>query len=168
VTVAFADEHGARQLAGPLLGLWALGSMAAGVVSGSFAWRAAPATRVRWGVLALACTMLPLPYVDSLWLLAVLLLLGGVAISPTLIAALAALERAVPSSRLTEGIAILHTAMGIGVAPGAALAGQVVDSYGASDAYYVLVASGFLGAAAAWLSRRQVAPARPPVPSSHG
>jgi predicted MFS family arabinose efflux permease len=54
------------------------------------------------------------------------------------------------------------------VAPGAAIAGQVVDGYGASDAFYVLVVSGFLGAAAAWLSRGQLTPARAPVPSSHG
>lgn len=167
VTVAFAEERGAKHLAGPLIGLWALGSMMAGIVSGSFAWKVPPAVRVRWGVLALAVTLLPLPFVDSLGVLAVLLLLGGVAIAPTLIATLAALERAVPSSRLTEGMSILHTAMGIGVAPGAAIAGQVVDAYGASDAYFVLAAAGFLGVAAAWLSRTPVTAARAPVASTH-
>lgn len=167
VTVAFTEERGAKHLAGPLIGLWAFGSMIAGLISGSFAWKVPPGTRVRWGILALAVTMLPLPFVDSLGLLAVLLLLGGVAIAPTLIATLAALERAVPSSRLTEGMSILHTAMGIGVAPGAAIAGQIVDVYGASDAFFVLATAGFLGAAVAWLSKAPVAAPPAPVASPH-
>jgi MFS family permease len=153
VTVAFAEERDAKHLAGPLLGLWALGSLAAGLVSGAVAWKVPPGTRVRWGVLVLGLTLVPLALVDSLVLLAVLLLLGGMAIAPTLIATLAVLERALRHGRLTEGMAILHTAMGIGVAPGATVAGHVVDGYGASPAYVVPAVAGLLGALAAWLSR---------------
>ena len=152
VTVAFAEEQDAKRLAGPLLGLWALGSLGAGLVSGAVAWRTPPGTRVRWGVLALGLTLVPLVAVDTLPVLAVLLLLGGMAIAPTLIATLAVLERAVPGARLTEGMAVLHTAMGIGFAPGAAIAGHVVDGFGASPAYAVPAAAGLLGAVAAWLA----------------
>jgi predicted MFS family arabinose efflux permease len=110
-------------------------------------------------MLALGLTMVPLAFVGSLWVMAVFLLLGGMAIAPTLIAALAVTERSVPRSRLTEGMAILHTGMGIGIAPGASLAGLMIDAYGASPAYVVPAAAGLLGAAAAWL-------ARTPVPST--
>jgi len=156
VTVAFTEEQGAPALAGPLLGLWALGSLAAGVVTGAVTWRRGPEVRVRWGILALGLALLPLALVDSLPLMGLLLLLGGGAIAPTLIATLSATERAVPRARLTEGMAILHTAMGVGIAPGAAIAGLVVDDYGASPAYLVPAVAGLLGAAGAWLARAPV------------
>lgn len=154
VTVAFTEERGVKALAGPVLGLWALGSLAAGLVSGAIAWRRGPDVRLRWGVLALGVALVPLALVDSVGMLAVLLLLGGMAIAPTLIATMALTERSVPRSRLTEGMAILHMGMGIGIAPGAALAGVVVDARGASAAYVVPAVAGLLGATAAWLARR--------------
>jgi MFS family permease len=164
VTVAFTEERGVPQLAGPLLGLWALGSLAAGLVTGAVDWRRGPEVRVRWGILALGLTLLPLALVDSLVVMAVLLLLGGMAIAPTLIATLTLTERTVPPARLTEGMAVLHTAMGIGIAPGAVVAGFVVDAAGASPAYVVPAAAGLLGAVAAWTTRsRQV---RTAVPSA--
>ena len=168
VTVAFAEEQGAKALSGPLLGVWALGSLAAGVVSGAITWRSGPEVRVRWGVLALGVTLVPLAFVGSLWVMAGFLLLGGMAIAPTLIATMATTERTVPKSRLTEGMAILHTGMGVGIAPGAALAGIVVDAYGASPAYAVPAAAGLLGAAAAWLTRQGATTPRSAEPVGHG
>jgi MFS family permease len=153
VTVAFAEEQGATALAGPLLGLWALGSLLAGLVAGAITWRTGPEARVRWGALALGLALVPLPLVDSLWVMALILFVGGGAIAPTLIGTLAVTERSVPKGRLTEGMAVLHTGMGVGIAPGAALAGLVIDAYGASPAYVVPAVAGLLGAAAAWLAR---------------
>jgi predicted MFS family arabinose efflux permease len=159
ITVAFSEEQGAKAWAGPLLGLWALGSLSAGLVSGAIHWRVPPEVRVGWGVLALGLTLVPLLFVDSMWPMGGLLLLGGMAISPTLIATMAVVEREVPLGRLTEGMAILHTGLGIGVAPGAALARMLIDEYGASPAYVVPIAAGILGAVAAWLSRAPIASA---------
>lgn len=162
VTVAFAEEQGAKSLSGPLLGLWALGSLLAGLVTGAISWRRGPEVRVRWGILLLAVTLVPLTFVGSLAVMGALLLLGGMAIAPTLIATLAVTEQVVPTSRLTEGMAVLHTAMGIGIAPGAALAGVAIDGYGASPAYLVPAAAGLLGAIAAWLARPRAARASLP------
>ncbi|WP_067436429.1 MFS transporter [Nocardioides jensenii] len=156
ITVAFSEELHAKRWAGPLLGLWALGSLLAGLASGAVSWRTPPETRARWGVLALGLTMVPLAFVGSMVVMGGFLLLGGMAIAPTLIATLSATERAVPASRLTEGMAILHTGLGVGVAPGAAFAGLLIDAYGASPAYVVPVAAGVLGAAAAWSARAPV------------
>jgi len=157
-TVAFADEHDAKQLAGPLLALWALGSLVSGVLTGVVHWRSSVATRIRWGILGVGLAMAPLTVVSSLWVLGVLLLLGGFAISPTLIATMELTQRTVPRGRLTEGMAVLHTGLAAGVAPGAALAGLVIDTYGAAPAYAVPAAAGVIGAVVA-LGLRVPAPA---------
>src|SRR3546814_12034228 len=70
-----------------------------------------------------------------MWLMGVLLLLGGMAIAPTLIATMSVVEREVPTGRLNEGLAIVHTGLGIGIAPGAALAGMLIAEHGANPAY---------------------------------
>jgi UDP-GlcNAc:undecaprenyl-phosphate GlcNAc-1-phosphate transferase len=92
------------------------------------------------------------------------LLLAGLAIAPTLIAGLTLTERTVHPSRLTEGMAIMHTGLVAGVAPGAALSGYVVDHSGASAAYLVCIAAGVAAALAAQVlprtePTRQIEPA---------
>ncbi|MDN5896400.1 MAG: MFS transporter [Nocardioides sp.] len=156
ITVAFTQERDLPQWAGPLLGVWAIGSLTAGLVTGLVMWRSRPEVRVQVGVLALGLTQAPLILVDSIWLLGFMLLLGGMAIAPTLIATLAVIEQNVPRGRLTEGMSILHTAMGFGIAPGATLSGLVVDGHGASPAYVVPAAAALLGAVAAWTGRAPV------------
>ena len=145
-TVAFAEEQGARWASGWLLAAWALGSLVAGVATGAIHWRVGPATRLRRGAVAMALTMVPLVLVQSVPLMAVVLFLGGTAIAPTLIATMTMVEQGVPAGRLTEGMAVLHTGLVAGVAPGAGIAGFVVDHSGASAAYLVAVAGGVLGA----------------------
>ena len=152
-TVAFAEEHGQRWVAGWLLAAWSLGSLLAGLVTGAVAWRSSPDVRLRWGSAAMALAMAPLMFVDSVPLMAVVLLVGGFAIAPTMIAAMTMVEQHVPAGRLTEGMAILHTGIVAGVAPGASVAGFVVDHSGASAAYAVALVGGVLGALAAQTAR---------------
>lgn len=153
-TVAFAEEQGKRWVAGWLLAAWSLGSLVAGLVTGSVAWRSGPDARLRWGSAAMALAMAPLMFIESVPLMAVVLLVGGLAIAPTMIGAMTMVEQGVPSSRLTEGMAILHTGIVAGVAPGASIAGFVVDHSGASAAYAVALAGGVLGALVAQTARR--------------
>jgi MFS family permease len=152
-TVAFAEEQGMRWIAGWLLAAWSFGSLVAGLVTGAIAWRSGPDVRLRWGSAAMALAMAPLMFIHSIPVMAVVLLLGGLAIAPTLIGAMTMVEQGVPSNRLTEGMAILHTGIVAGVAPGAAIAGFVVDHHGASAAYAVALAGGVLGAIAAQTAR---------------
>lgn len=149
-TVAFADERGRTGLAGPLLAIWALGSLLSGLVVGMITWTTPTAVRLRKAVLALGLLLLPLPFVDTFLLMAVCLFFAGLAISPGLIAAIALVEETVPVARLTEGMAVITTALMVGVAPGAALVGWVVDHYGASASYWVPAVAGLLGAAIAF------------------
>ena len=148
-TVAFADELGMKRYAGVLLGLWAFGSLSAGLVTGAFIWRIGPDERVRRGTIALTLVMLPMTLIGSAVLMGAALFLAGFAIAPTLIATLTLTEQTVPGPRLTEGIAVIHTGIVAGVAPGATLAGIVIDSHGASPAYLVAVGAGLVGAVVA-------------------
>ncbi|WP_210441042.1 MFS transporter [Nocardioides xinjiangensis] len=164
-TVAFAEERGERWVAGWLLAAWSLGSLVAGLVTGAVAWRSGPDARLRWGSAAMALAMAPLMFVSSIPLMAVVLLVGGLAIAPTMIGAMTMVEQGVHPSRLTEGMAILHTGIVAGVAPGASIAGFVVDHSGASAAYAVALGGGILGALGAQVARQPAPRAdRDPAP----
>lgn len=148
-TVAFAEERGTQAAAGGLLALWALGSLLAGLVTGAFAPRRGPLVRLRWGALGMTLATAPLAFVPSIPVMAVVLLAGGFAIAPTLIASMSLAEQTLPPSRLTEGMAFLQTGIVAGIAPGAALAGVVIDAYGASPAYLVSASGGLVALLAA-------------------
>jgi MFS family permease len=141
-TVAFTDERGVTSLSGPLLAVWALGSLIAGLVTGAMTVVSSTLTRFRRGLVALTLLMLPLPWVPSVWVLATVLFLAGFAISPTLIAAASWMEETVPASRITEGMTVFTTGLVAGVAAGAWVVGVVVDASGASAAYAVPGAAG--------------------------
>jgi MFS family permease len=157
-TVAFSAEQHAKSYAGVLLALWALGSLIAGLVTGTFRWKLSPVIRVRVGALCLALVMLPMTFVGSMPVMGLALFVAGFAIAPTLIASMAATEQMVPGPRLTEGIAIMHTGIATGIAPGAALAGLMIDAHGASASYVVALGGGIVAAVAA-LALRAEAPA---------
>ncbi|HEY3530917.1 MAG TPA: MFS transporter [Nocardioides sp.] len=148
-TVAFSAEQDAKSYAGVLLACWALGSMLAGLVTGTVHWRRTPAYRVRVGAALLAVVMVPMSYVGSMLAMGLALFIAGFAIAPTLIATMSAIEQSVPGPRLTEGIAIIHTGLAAGLAPGAALAGIVIDAHGASPSYLVALGGGVVAALAA-------------------
>ncbi len=147
-TVAFSGEQHAKPYAGVLLALWALGSMLAGLVTGTLRWRRPAVFRVQVGSAVLALVMLPMVFVGSMAMMGLALFVAGFAIAPTLIASMSATEQMVPGLRLTEGIAIMHTGIAAGLAPGAALAGVVIDAHGASAAYLVAFGAGLVAALA--------------------
>jgi MFS family permease len=150
ITVAFAAEHGRPGLTGPLLAGWAFGSLLAGLITGAINWKVTPHRRYRLGTLALAVVMAPLPFIDNLALLAVSLFIAGFAVSPTFVAAFSLIESTVPASRFTEGITWLSTGIALGIAPGVAIAGRIIDHSGASTAFVVPVIAGVVGAVIAW------------------
>ncbi|MGA8249053.1 MAG: MFS transporter [Nocardioides sp.] len=154
-TVAFSGEQHAKSYAGALLALWALGSMIAGLVTGTFAWKRSAVFRVQVGSVCLALVMLPMSFVGSMPVMGVALFFAGFAIAPTLIAAMGATEQMVPAPRLTEGIAIMHTGIAAGLAPGAALAGLMIDAHGASTGYLVSLGAGVVAALAAQVLRAE-------------
>ena len=130
VVVAFAKASGVLAYTGVILMAWAFGSLMAGAVTGTITWRASPAKRFRLGAASLAVSLVPLIFVSDPVVFALLLMLSGIAIAPTLIASVAVTQTAVPPSRLTEALAWTSTGLAAGVAAGAAVLGQVIDALG--------------------------------------
>jgi predicted MFS family arabinose efflux permease len=144
--VAFTEELGSRAASGPLLAVLAVGSGLAGLLTGAVHWRSSTGTRFRIGTVALAVAALLLPFVEGFALMGAGLFFVGIAVSPILISSVAWIEETVPPRRLTEGISITTTGLYVGLAPGAALVGAVVDRAGASASFWVPAGAAVLGA----------------------
>jgi len=141
--VAFAEAQGNKAAASLALAAYAAGSFITGLVFGALRLRLALTTQLLLAIGLAAATTLPLLIVSSLWMLGVVLFIAGASISPTIIVAMALVERHAPPSKLTEGITWTMTGMGIGMAAGSAVAGWLIDVYGARSGFYVSVAGGF-------------------------
>ncbi|HET6739297.1 MAG TPA: MFS transporter [Kribbella sp.] len=152
ITVAFTTSKGKAGLAGVVLAIWAFGSLLAGLWYGSVHWRAPVERRLLFGTIALAITLSPLPWVNSIPLLGVVLFCCGMTIAPTMVAVTACVEEWVPPERLTEAITWTVTGILLGVAPGNAAAGHAVDVWGPSDAYWVPFGVGIACAVVAAIS----------------
>jgi MFS family permease len=157
-TVAFAQQHGHKPLAGLILGTYALGSAVGGIWYGSRAWRAPLGRRfaVTLGLtVAGVATFWVMP---GLAALAAVIFVAGLTISPTLIAAFSLVELQARPGRRTEGMAWVSSAASVGIAVGSAVAGQAVDAGGARLGYGLAACFGGLALACclAGLSRLRV------------
>jgi hypothetical protein len=150
--VAFAKEAGVLPYAGLILIAWSFGSLLAGAVTGAITWHASPARRFRVGATLLALSLLPLLITHPVGI-AMLLILSGMAIAPTLIASVGVTQSAVDQSRLTEALAWSSTGLAGGVAIGAAVVGHVIDGWGAQAGFVAVAIAGLLLALSALLVR---------------
>jgi|SRR5215469_694725 len=144
-TVAFASEHGAAGLAGPLLGLYGLGSAIAGFWYGARSWRATQRSRLYAGFAATTVGVGPLAVMPGPAAMAVAIFVAGLGISATLISSYTIAERVVAPGRRTEGMAWLTTAAATGTAIGASVAGPLIDAHGAGAGYWFGMACGLAG-----------------------
>jgi MFS family permease len=159
-TVAVADEFGATAAAGPVLAVFAAGSLIAGLTTGAIHWKVSPRRRFVVGQAALAAAVLPLAFAGNLPVLFAAIFVAGFAIAPTLIAGFSMVQAAVPASRVTEGLAWVSTAITVGAAAGAASAGPIIDRIGGSDTYLVAFACGVLATLACLVGASVDRPAR--------
>ncbi len=141
-TIAFAQEHGASALAGPLLALYGLGSAIAGVWYGARHWRASQRARLRAALVATGLGVGPLAVMPGLVALAAGIFVAGLGISATLVSSYSIAERVVAAGQRTEGMSWLTTAASTGTAIGSALAGGLVDAHGATAGYLFALAAG--------------------------
>src|SRR5207253_8325609 len=88
----------------------------------------------------------PLALIGDIWLMIPFVVLAGVAVSPSLISSFALAEVLVPRAAVTEAFTWIGTALGLGVAVGASLAGKIVDIAGAHAALLVSTASAAVAA----------------------
>lgn len=148
---ALSTSLGAPGAAGPLLGLWGLGSLCGGVVVARFTGGGAQSGR---GLAALLVVLgaghAALAAAGSHWLvLGVLITAAGSMIAPILGSAYGMVDRIAPTGTRTEAFAWLATATAVGSAIGAALAGVLVDAQGAAAGFLLAATAATLAAALA-------------------
>jgi MFS family permease len=127
---AFAEEEGSRGAVGPLITIWAIGSVVGGLVYGARSWATPPARRfvILTGLLALGT--LPLPFAESLVVMAIFLFGTGFALAPLAATEYALIDEFTPEGTATEGYSWLIVANTVGSAAGAFLAGVLIDGAG--------------------------------------
>ncbi|MDR2379234.1 MAG: MFS transporter [Bifidobacteriaceae bacterium] len=155
--VAATEEWGVKHLSGAVLGAISLGSAAGGLAYGTRSWVMSVARRwvICLGLLSLACVAV-LFASDPLFL-SVVGLVAGLTIAPTMINLNALMQSLVPTQRLTEGLAWVGTALGLGVSVGASLAGQLIDKVGYQSGFAAMAIAGFVATGLALASARSVA-----------
>ncbi|MFE1768663.1 MFS transporter [Streptomyces angustmyceticus] len=168
VTIAFADGHGIRAAAGGMLALQAAGSCAAGLLYGLRRPSGPAGRRFPVCTAAMAALML-LPLLaaatGSPAVLAVALLLAGMATAPTMVTGMGLVQSRTPPGQRHEGMTLAVTALLGGIAAGSAGGGWAVEHLGAAGAAYgVPAAAAALATAAALLTAGRHA-GRPSAPT---
>lgn len=163
--VAFAAEQQRPLAAGPLLALFSVGSILAGLAYGTWTWRVPLAHRLVVAVCALLLSTLPIAASPDLLVMTVSVLVAGLAFSPALIVAYELVQEMLPSAALNQGFAWLQMALGTGLAVGAASSGGVVDASGARNALLLPLLAGGCALAVVVTGRRSLT-ASAPVPAA--
>jgi predicted MFS family arabinose efflux permease len=147
VTVAFTEQRGQENMSGLLLAIWAFGSGIAAIINGAIKWKLSSASRFLIFLFALTLLSVPMLFTHSLTWLAVALFFNGFAVAPLVINAYGVAEGAVPPEQITETLTWVVAGMPLGGAFASAIAGLVIDQFGADIAYWVPL--GFMIAACA-------------------
>lgn len=149
---ALTEALGAPQAAGPLLGLWGLGSLCGGVVVARYGGGAKTGRGLAVLLAVLAIGHAALATATSHWVfLGVLIAAAGSMIAPILATAYGMIDQIVPTGTRTEAFAWLATATAVGTAIGAALAGALVETSGPAAGFLL---AGLAAAFAAGLAGR--------------
>src|SRR5829696_439944 len=158
---AFADAEGAPELAGVLVAIWSLGSVAGGLTYGARP-RRAPLASVHLRVaLLLPLSFLPLALASSPAAMALLVVPAGVLIAPLIATRNELAGRVAPAGSRTEAYTWPLTALVAGIALGAAAAGALADATSWQAAVLVAAAAAALGASISAGRRATLAPVGP-------
>jgi MFS family permease len=160
-TVAFAEERGNKGMAGVVLAIFALGSMLAGLTYGARHFTSPASRRFVMGMAALGPGVSLYFLANSLWTLAIVLFVAGLAAAPTIITGNGLVQDMVGKHQLTEALTWVGTSIGIGASLGAWLAGARIEIAGAHAGFLVTVGAAWfatlLTLAASRTFRRQAA-----------
>lgn len=163
-TVAFAQEQGNQGLSGLILAAFALGSLVAGLVYGALHLRSSLAVRFAVGLVALAAGVSLFLVTHSLLSLALVMSVTGLAIAPTIINGNAMAQALVPPERLTEALAWVSAALGVGASLGSWLAGTRIEEAGAAAGFHVAMGAAWASAVIALVTLPVLLRLRPHQP----
>jgi len=152
--VAITRELGQPGAASLVIGAYASGSFAVGIVIGALNLKLPLQRQLAIAIGITALATVPLLFANTVPLLALAVFLSGVAISPTFITAFGLIERHVPEAKLTEGVTWVMTGIGIGMALGSFAAGGVIDMFGARNGFWVSAIAGAIAVSIVLLGQR--------------
>jgi MFS family permease len=154
---SLAVHAGAPRLAGVLLSLWSVGSMAGGLWYGARAWRGRVEVRYAALLATIALTTAPLLAVHGVAPALVASALSGVAYAPALSCQMALVQAAAPAGAITEAFTWSTAAIAAGIAGGAALAGWLVEAAGVGVPFALGCAAAGAAAALSFARRARFA-----------
>lgn len=128
---------GSPALAGPVYGTFSAASVVGGLLYGAVRWRVPARARLVAGLSLLAVATSALTVAGSVPMLYGAAALAGLVIAPVVITGYTLIDGLVPADVRTESFTWLNGAIGLGIATGAAVAGQLVDRFGPSLAFAV-------------------------------
>lgn len=141
--VEFATALGAPSMSGVLLALFSVGSLVAGLAYGARVWKQELWRLYGIGVATLGVGVTSYLLAHSLWAMALVMTLTGVACAPTMTNVNTIIARVVDADRLTEGLTWVGTSLNIGLSIGSAIAGPAIDAGGSFGGYLVMVGAGW-------------------------
>lgn len=139
--VEFAAELDAPAMSGVLLAVFSFGSLLSGLAYGARVWNRPLWKLYALGVIALASGTTLYLFAHSLWAMALVMAIAGVACAPTMTNVNTIIVRVVKPESLTEGLTWVSTSLNLGLSFGSAIAGPAVDSGGAHGGYSLMVAA---------------------------
>jgi predicted MFS family arabinose efflux permease len=164
---AASKALGSTAAAGPLLGLWGLGSLFGGIAATRLGGGARRAGGVILLLTALAFAHGSLVFATgSVLAIAAVILLAGATIAPTAASVYAMVDRFAPAGAHTEAFSWVETAGATGAALGAAVAGPLVQSAGATAAFAFGGVAGAVAVLIALVGARRIDP-QPREPVAH-
>ena len=146
VVPATLDAMGDRGLTGLLLGFWGVGSMLAGLLVARGGAPRDPARRLMLLLVGWSAAHAAVGAAGAPVTLALVLLVAGAAIAPTLVCANGMLDHLAPVGALTEAFTWTQTGLVVGVAAGSAVAGALVEATSPGAAMALLAGGGALAA----------------------
>jgi MFS family permease len=156
VTTA-AKALGSTAAAGPLLGLWGVGSLLGGIAATRLGGGAQGGRGLKTLLCALALGHGALTVTTgSVLAIAAVILLAGATIAPTVASIYGMVDRAAPAGTRTEAFSWLLAASSTGAAAGAAVAGALAQSAGAPAAFALAGAAGAAAVLIAMLGSRSL------------
>jgi MFS family permease len=158
---AFAQHHGARELAGILLATWSVGSAVGGLAYGARRWPGSLGSAYLWLSLLLPLGYLPALLAPSIAAMALLILPAGLLIAPLAAAGNELIGRVAPSGAVTEAYAWPVTAILVGFAGGSAAGGLLVDVSDWHACFLAAAAAAALGGAIVYRFRGTLAVPEP-------
>ena len=144
VILAVAKENGRAADGGLWVGLYPIGSLVAGLVYGFIHWKSRSALRYTLALAFMTFSTSAILFFQDIDTIAFFIILSGIGIAPTLIAANEQLKELVPLRRLNEVFSLLGASLQIGITLGSALSGALVDRFGGWKGFYFMTAATLL------------------------